>query len=102
MSETIFMIHGMWCGAWYWDNYKGFFEDKGYRCVTTTLRFHDVDPGETPHPRLGATSLLDYAEDLEEEIRQLGDKPIIMGHSMGGLLTQILGGRGLAKVLVLL
>lgn len=102
MTETIFMIHGMWGGAWYWDNYKSFFEAKGYRCVTTTLRFHDMDPKKIPNPQLGTTSLLDYAGDLEEEIQQLGVKLIVMGHSMGGLLAQILGSRGLAKALVLL
>ena len=102
MAETIFMIHGMWGGPWYWENYKGLFEKEDYHCVTTTLRFHDMDPKNTPNPQLGTTSLLDYAEDLEREIRQLGVKPIIMGHSMGGLLTQMLGSRGLAKALVLL
>lgn len=102
MTETIFMIHGMWGGPWYWGKYKSFFEREGYRCLTTTLRFHDVDPEDAPDPQLGTTSLLDYAEDLEQEIRQLGVKPIVMGHSMGGLLAQILGSRGLAKALVLL
>jgi len=102
VSETIFMIHGMWGGPWYWENYKNFFEKEGYRCVTTTLRFHDMDPKDAPNPQLGITSLLDYAEDLEQEIQQLGVKPIVMGHSMGGLLAQILGSRGLAKALVLL
>jgi len=101
MAETIFMIHGMFAGAWVWSNFKGFFEEKGYRCVTTTLRFHDIDQ-ETPDPQLGTTSLLDYADDLEQEIRQLGVKPVVMGHSMGGLLAQMLGSRGLAKTLVLL
>jgi pimeloyl-ACP methyl ester carboxylesterase len=100
--ETIFMIHGMWGGPWYWENYKGLFEQEGYRCVTTTLRFHTMDPKGAPDPRLGTTSLLDYAQDLEQEIQQLGVKPIVMGHSMGGLIAQILGGRGLAKALVLL
>lgn len=102
MDQTIFMIHGMWGKSWYWKNYKEFFEKKGYRCITTTLRFHDMDPKDVPDPRLGTTSLLDYAEDLEQEIRKLGVKPIIIGHSMGGLLAQILGSRGLAKTLVLL
>jgi pimeloyl-ACP methyl ester carboxylesterase len=102
MTETIFMIHGMWGGPYLWDNYKSLFEKEGYQCVTTTLRFHDMDPKDTPDPRLGTTSMLDYAADLEHEIRQFGEKPIIMGHSMGGLLAQILGSRGLAKALVLL
>ncbi len=102
MSETIFMIHGMWGGGWYWENYREFFERKGYHCITPTLRFHDVDPKEPPHPQLGTASLLDYAEDLETEINKLEMPPILMGHSMGGLLAQILGSRGLAKALVLL
>jgi len=37
MKKTLFMIHGMFCGAWCWEKYKAFFEDKGYECVTTTL-----------------------------------------------------------------
>jgi len=102
MAETIVMIHGMWGTGWYWENFKGFFEGKGYRCVVPTLRFHDMDPNGGPDPRLGTTSLLDYAEDLEKLIREIHVVPILMGHSMGGLLAQILGGRGLAKALVLL
>jgi len=102
MSETIMMIHGMWGGSWYWANYKAFFESKGYTCVTPTLRFHDMDPKAKPDPQFGKTSLLDYAKDLEDEIGKLGTKPILMGHSMGGLLSLILGSRGLAKALVLL
>ncbi len=55
-----------------------------------------------PDACLGTTSLLDYAEVLDGEIKQLRDKPIVMGHSMGGLLAQMLGARGLAEALVLL
>jgi pimeloyl-ACP methyl ester carboxylesterase len=96
------MIHGMWSGGWMWKNYGRFFTDRGYDCLTPTLRYHDVNPGEPPHPDLGTTSLLDYAADLENEIRTLDGQPIIMGHSMGGLLALILGSRGLARALVLL
>jgi non-heme chloroperoxidase len=102
MSKTIIMIHGMMGGGWYWENYKSYFEGKGYHCITPTLRFHDMDPKGTPDPALGTTSLLDYADDLIEEIEKLGEKPVIMGHSMGGLLTQIVGSRVQAEALVLL
>jgi pimeloyl-ACP methyl ester carboxylesterase len=102
MADTIFMIHGMWGGPWYWENYRGVFEREGYRCVSTTLPYHDMDPRGVPDPRLGTASLLDYAEVLEQQVRRLGVKPILMGHSMGGLLAQMLGARGLAKALVLL
>jgi len=102
MKKTLFMIHGMCGGVWCWENYITYFEGKGYRCITPTLRYHDVDPKASPEPLLGTTGLLEYAEDLEREIKTLDDTPIIMGHSMGGLLAQILGSRGLAEALVLL
>ncbi len=100
--KTVFMIHGMFGGSWYWGNFKTYFEERGYDCVVPTLRYHDVPPDSSPDPRLGTTGLLDYAADLEKEIKRLKEPPIVMGHSMGGLLSQILGSRGLAKALVLL
>lgn len=99
---TIVMIHGMFVGPWCWDNFKTYFEEKGYRCVTLTLRYHDVPLSSPPDPRLGSVSLVDYARDAETEIRKLKDKPVIIGHSMGGLIAQILGSRGLAKSIVLI
>ena len=102
MTKSIVMIHGMWGGAWHWENFKQFFEEKGYQCHTPTLRYHDIDPQDTPSPDLATTSVLDYAQDLEEYIRGLDEKPLLMGHSMGGLLAQILTARGIACGAVLL
>ena len=99
---TLFMIHGMFSTAEDWEHYLPFFEARGYRCVATTLPYHDIDPRGTPDPHLGTMSLLDYADALEREIKALGEKPIIMGHSMGGLLAQMLAARGLAEKVVLL
>lgn len=102
MTQTIVMIHGMWGNDWDWENYKQFFESRGYRCVTPILRYHDIDPKSDPPSQLGTTSVVDYADDLEREIKRLDSLPILMGHSMGGLLAQILGSRGLAQSLILL
>jgi len=102
MAETIFMIHGLWGGPWYWENYRSVLERRGYRCVATTLPYHDADPRSPPDPRLGTTGVLDYADAVERELKRLRARPILMGHSMGGLLAQILGARGLARSLVLL
>ncbi len=102
MTDTIFMIHGMWGGGWYWDKFQGYFEERGYRCIAPYLRHHNIKPDDPVPSGLGKTSLTDFARDLEEEIRTLDDKPIIMGHSMGGLIAQILASRGLAKEAVLL
>ena len=102
MSKTIFMIHGMWGTGAFWDNYKSFFEEKGYKVITPDLPYHDSAQKDDPDPRLGKIRLLDYAAEMEKEISQLDEKPIIMGHSMGGLLTQILGSRDSGSALVAL
>ena len=102
MQKTIFMIHGMWGGGWYWKPYRSVLEAAGWRCIAPTLPFHDMAPDATPDPRLGTTSLLDYVASLESEIAQLDEQPVIMGHSMGGLLAQMLAARDRARALVLL
>ncbi|HHQ48456.1 MAG TPA: alpha/beta hydrolase [Acidobacteria bacterium] len=102
MSKTIVMIHGMFSASWVWEKYVPFFEDVGWRCVTPTLRHHDIAPADPPPPELGTTSVLDYAADLEELIRGLDEKPVLMGHSMGGLLAQMLAARGLGRAAIFL
>lgn len=96
------MIHGKWGNGDYWENYRHYFESLGYTVLTPTLRYHEQNPTDEPHPKLGTTSLLDYCEDLEAQIRSLDEKPIIMGHSMGALLTQILASRNLGSAYVLI
>jgi non-heme chloroperoxidase len=102
MSKTIVMIHGMWGSGEIWNGYKDYFEAQGYRVITPTLRLHGEKYKAVAPQELGVVSILDYASDLEKEIRALNEKPIIMGHSMGGLIAQILACRGLASKLVLL
>lgn len=102
MKETIFFIHGMWMGGWAWKNLVGYFRKKGYQCITPTLPYHDVDPKAKPPAQLGKASLLEYAAYLEKQIKKLKKPPIIIGHSMGGLLSQILASRGLGKATVVL
>lgn len=100
--KTLVMIHGMWGGNWYWDNFINYFSGAGYKCLAPNLRYHDSRPGSEPDLRLGVTSILDYADDLAAEINRLDQKPILIGHSMGGLLAQILASRQLAAAAVLL
>jgi pimeloyl-ACP methyl ester carboxylesterase len=71
---------------------------KGHRCVAIDLRGHG-DSSLTGN--LGKVSIRDYADDVERVARFLGD-PVIVGHSMGGLLAQIAAVRGVAKGLVLM
>ncbi len=101
MTKEIVMVHGMWGGRWCWERFIPYFEDRGYTCHVPVLRHHDMDHSDPPPPDLGATSLLDYVEDLDVFIQKLSQKldqkPILMGHSMGGLLAQMLAAKGLAQ-----
>ncbi|MEQ8281988.1 MAG: alpha/beta hydrolase [Parvibaculum sp.] len=100
-GRTVMLVHGMWSRPHVWDNFRTFFEARGYRVVVPALR-HRAEPGADPHPELGVTSIADYADDLAAEIRNLGHKPVIIGHSMGGLLAQILAARDLVHAAVCL
>jgi pimeloyl-ACP methyl ester carboxylesterase len=102
MTKSLVFIHGMFGASWHWDNFRSFFEERGFQCHTPVLRHHDIDPKDTPDPSLGTTSLLDYAQDLEAYIRKMDEKPLLIGHSMGGLLSQMLGARGIVSGVVLL
>jgi len=101
-KETIMMIHGMWGAGRFWNNYVDYFKRKGYECLSPTLPLHDENSNEASLSSIGTTSLLEYVEFLEKEIRKMDKPPILVGHSMGGLLAQKLGALGLAKKLVLI
>lgn len=96
-KPVVLMVHGMWCRPQVWDKMRSYFETKGYHVLTPALRYHDCEPGETPHPELGHTSLRDYVADLENLIRSLKERPLVIGHSMGGTLMQLLAARDLIK-----
>ncbi len=75
------------------------FARAGYAVQRPALRFHDVSK---PPAALGSTSLTDYAADLEEILEGLDAPPILVGHSLGGLLAQMLAARRPVKACVLL
>jgi len=99
---TLLFIHGMWGPGPHWTAFTKAFQAAGHQVIAPALRYHAVDPATPPDPALGSTSLLDYAGDLEAAIRTLPEKPVIVGHSMGGLLAQILAARGLARAAIFL
>jgi pimeloyl-ACP methyl ester carboxylesterase len=102
MNRCVMRIHGMWAGPWCWAGYRAMFGADGWRCLTPPLPCHDSDTHVAPDSRLGRLSLLDYADALAGQITALGERPIVIGHSMGGLLAQMLAARGLARAAVLL
>lgn len=99
MTQDILFVHGAFVGGWSWQPMADYFSRNGWRCHAPDLRHHTRD---SDREALGQTSLLDYVQDLEEIIRGFDKPPVIVGHSMGGLLSQILAARGQAKALVLL
>jgi pimeloyl-ACP methyl ester carboxylesterase len=96
----VVMIHGAFCGGWVFDAWRTVFEAAGYAVHTPTLRYHDC--GDAPPRALGTTSLLDYAADLETLLDTLKAPPVLIGHSMGGLLVQMLAARRDVRAAVLL
>jgi pimeloyl-ACP methyl ester carboxylesterase len=102
MMATLVMIHGMWGAGPHWAAFTKAFEAAGHTVIAPVLRHHDGDPSAAPDPALGATSLRDYADDLAAAIAKLPEKPVIIGHSMGGLLAQMLAARGLARAAIFL
>lgn len=98
-KPPVLMIHGAFCGPWSLDGLKEKFEGAGYKVTAPALRFHDISPAPAA---LGATGLADYAADLEEDIAALKTAPILVGHSMGGLLAQMLAARVKVSALILL
>lgn len=101
MARLAVLIHGMWGTSGVWHRWRPFLEERRWKTIAHSLRHHDV-PSDAPPAELGATSLLDYVADLEKMILALPQKPVVIGHSMGGLLALLLCARGLARAGVLL
>ncbi|MEY4580034.1 MAG: hypothetical protein RL701_4737 [Pseudomonadota bacterium] len=107
MQAPILMIHGMCCTGDVWAQFRSFFEARGAKVYTPTLRPEErVNMHAKPPRSLSKLSLNDYVSDLEQEVerieRETGETPAVIGHSMGGLLAQALleRNRVLAGVLI--
>jgi pimeloyl-ACP methyl ester carboxylesterase len=90
-SQTIVFIHGLFMNPKSWRDWVKYFEAKGYQCHTPAYPFHEGEPGtlrQNINPRLGKLKLGEVAEPLAKFIDTLPEKPILIGHSMGGLLVQ--------------
>src|SRR2546429_3627461 len=74
----------MWGGSWMWDNWLGFFAGRGYACYALNLRGHH---GSKPVRDIGRVPFHDYLADARGVAAAIGS-PILVGHSMGGLLVQ--------------
>jgi pimeloyl-ACP methyl ester carboxylesterase len=98
----VVFIHGLWLLPTSWDRWAKVFKDAGYAPLTPGW----PDDPETveeakAHPEVFAhKTIKQVADHFEDVIRKLTKKPVVIGHSFGGLIAQIVAGRGCAAVTV--
>ncbi|HEX8990744.1 MAG TPA: alpha/beta hydrolase [Anaerolineales bacterium] len=103
-TREIVFIHGMYMTPLCWENWIDYYQSKGYRCrapawpgreesVETQRRKH-------PDPELGRLKLRDVVGHMEAVIKSMTGKPVVIGHSMGGLAAQLLLQKDLAAAVV--
>jgi non-heme chloroperoxidase len=98
----IMFIHGLWLLPSSWDRWARVFEEAGYTALTPGW----PDDPETveeahAHPEVFAhKSVGEVADHYAEVISQLDKKPVVIGHSFGGLLAQMVAGRGFSAATV--
>jgi pimeloyl-ACP methyl ester carboxylesterase len=85
-STPILFVHGMWHAAWSWTEYfLPYFTQHGYKSHALSLRGHGASEGRE---RLRWTPLADFVSDVAQVVNQLENTPVIVGHSMGGMIVQ--------------
>ena len=100
--NPVVFVHGLWLLPSSWDRWRAVFEDAGY---TTLAPAWPDDPdtvdAANEHPDVFAHKTVgEIADHFGDVIAKLAAKPAVIGHSFGGLLTQILAGRGLSAASV--
>lgn len=96
---TIVFVHGICHGSWCWqDAFIPYFEKQGYHCLAIDLDGHQ----EGNETSINHVRLKDYVKNIEEAVSNLDEAPIIIGHSMGGMVVQRYLKSGKCKKVVLM
>ena len=100
--QPVVFVHGLWLLPSSWERWAARFEEAGYTALTPGWPDDPETVGEAnAHPEVFAHKTVgQVADHFDEIVRKLHRKPAVVGHSFGGLLTQILAGRGLAAAAV--
>lgn len=95
--NTIVLIHGLWMTPCSWQLFRDFYEARGYRVLTPPWpRLHaQVEEIRRDPSALAGLGILEIVQHYEAVVRTLPEPPILIGHSFGGLIVQMLLDRGL-------
>jgi pimeloyl-ACP methyl ester carboxylesterase len=103
-TKTVLLIHGNFVSYTSWNPWVRRYEDRGYQCIAVPYPGRDKPVEELrrehPDPKLGRINLEQVLDHHVRIIQSLNEKPILIGHSFGGLLTQLLVNRGLGAAAV--
>ncbi|MGE5405618.1 MAG: alpha/beta fold hydrolase [Candidatus Saccharibacteria bacterium] len=100
-QDHIILIHGTWCHGDIWGDFKTEFVNRGFTVHTPTQRYHDL-PFEECAKKVGMVGLKDYVDDLSKLVETFDSPPLILGHSLGCLMAQLLAARHPNKGLILM
>ena len=104
MADTVLLIHGYGCAGDVWGAVAARLKAEGYRVEAPTIR-SAVRTVEGPKAGLAGLALADYVAEMsalaQTLAKETGRKPIVFGHSMGGLIAQKVAEAGHAAALVL-
>lgn len=82
----LLFVHGAFHAAWCWDeNFLDFFVDRGFRAVAVSLRGYGASALSKP---LNSVTIADYVDDVRATVKTLDSEPVLVGHSLGGLVVQ--------------
>jgi pimeloyl-ACP methyl ester carboxylesterase len=81
----LLFVHGIFHGSWVWWNFMDFFASRGSTCYALNFRGHFLSSG---HDRLGNAVVEDYVTDVKTCLTAIGKEVILIGHSMGGVVSQ--------------
>jgi non-heme chloroperoxidase len=95
----LLLVHGIHAGGWIFERWLPFLRERGHDVCAIDLRGHGTAP-LPPGTPLGAVRFRDYVDDAARAAAELG-RPVVVGHSMGGLVAQALAERGVVSAAVL-